>query len=59
MPAVCLSGSLNRTLTDKQNWIAAFEKTGGCPKRPSCGAYQVISLSSRISSDPRSLSAGL
>ncbi len=43
--AVCLSGSLNRTLIDRQNWIAAFEKTGGRPWRPSCGACQAISLS--------------
>jgi len=47
---------LNSTLIDRQNWIAAFEKTGGRPGRPSCGASQVISLSSQISSDPRFLS---
>jgi hypothetical protein len=50
---------LNSTLIDRQNWIAAFEKTGGRPVRPSCGACQAISLSSQISSDPRFLSAAL
>lgn len=59
IPAVCLSGSLNRTLIDRQNWIAELEKTGGRPGRPSCCACQVISLSSQISSDPRFLSASL
>jgi hypothetical protein len=48
---------LNSTLIDKQNWIAAFEKTGGRPGRPSCGANQFISLSNQINSDPRFLSA--
>ena len=57
IPAVCRSGSLNSTLIDRQNWIAAFEKTAGRPSRPSCGASQVISLSSQTSSDPRLLSA--
>jgi hypothetical protein len=46
-------------LIDKQNWIAAFEKTGGRPRRSSCGACQAISFSSQISSDPRFLSASL
>jgi hypothetical protein len=59
IPAVCLSGSLNNTLIDRQNWIAASEKTGGRPGRPSCGACQAIPLSSQISSDPRFLSAEL
>ncbi len=27
---------LDQPLVDKQNWIAAFEKTGGRPWRPSC-----------------------
>lgn len=46
--AVCRRGSLNGTLTNRQNWIARVEKTGGRPGRPSCGAGQVISLSSQI-----------
>lgn len=46
-------------LIDRQNWIASLEKTGGRPGRPSCGACQVIALSSQISSDPRCLSAVL
>jgi hypothetical protein len=44
------------TLTDKQNWMAAFENTGGRPGRLSCGACQAISLSSQINSEPRFLS---
>jgi len=49
MPVVCRSGSLKRALMVKQNWIAASENIEG---RPLCGASQVISLSSQISSDP-------
>jgi hypothetical protein len=37
----------------RQNWIAASENTAGRPGLPSCGASQVISLSSQISNDPR------
>lgn len=59
IPAVCRSGNLNRILIDRQNWIVEFEKTGGRPGRPSCGASQVISLSNQIRSDPRFLSASL
>jgi hypothetical protein len=57
IPVVCLSGSLSSTVIDKQNWIAAFEKTGRRPGRPSHGACHAISLSSQFSSDPRFLSA--
>ena len=53
IPAVCLCGNLNSTLIERQNWIAAFENTGGRPGRPSRGACQAISLSSQISRDPR------
>lgn len=53
IPAVCRSGNLNRTLMVSPNSIAASENNAGRPGRPSCGASQVISLSSRISSDPR------
>ncbi len=59
IPAVCRKGSLNGTLIDKQNWIAASEKTGGRPGCPSCGASHAISLSSQISSEPRLRSAAL
>ena len=45
--------SLNSTLTERQNWKAASEKTGGRPRRPSCGASQAISLSTQISIEPR------
>lgn len=34
IPAVCRSGSLNNTLTGKQNRIAAVQKTGGVPPDP-------------------------
>lgn len=37
----------------RQNWIAVSENNAGRPGLPSCGASQVISLSSQISSDPR------
>jgi hypothetical protein len=40
-------------LIDKQNWIAASEKTGGRPGQPSRGASRVMSLSSQISRDRR------
>ena len=53
MPVVCLGGSLNRTLIVRQNRIAASENTAGRPGLPSCGASQVIPLSSQISKDPR------
>ncbi|OIQ80534.1 hypothetical protein GALL_377110 [mine drainage metagenome] len=53
MPVVCRNGSLNRTLIVRQNWIAASENIDGRPGRPSCGASQVISLSSQISKEPR------
>ncbi len=51
MPVVCRNGSLNSTLIDRQNWIAVSENTGGRPGRPSCGANQVIPLSSQTSKD--------
>lgn len=57
--AVCLRGSLNSTLIDRQTWIAASEKTGGRPDRPSYGAFPVISLLSQIGSEPRFLGAAL
>jgi hypothetical protein len=50
IPVVCRKGSLNRTLMVKQNWIAVSENTAGLP---SCGASQVMSLSSQINSEPR------
>jgi len=53
IPAVWRNGSLNRTLIDRQNRMAASENTGGRPGRPSRGARQVMSLSTQISSDPR------
>ena len=59
IPAVCRKGSLNNTLIDIQNWMAALEKTGGRPGRPSCGASQAISLSNQTSSEPRLPSAAL
>lgn len=57
--SLCRSGNLNNTLIDKQNWIAASEKTGGRPGQPSCGACQAISISSQISNDPRLRRAAL
>ena len=57
--ALCLSGSLNNTLIDRQNWIAASESTGGRPRRPSRGACQAIPLSSQIRREPRFLSAAV
>jgi hypothetical protein len=59
LPVVCLSGSLNRTLMLRQNWIAASEKIAGRSGPPSGGASQVISLSSQISKEPRSFSEAL
>jgi hypothetical protein len=53
IPAVCRSGSLNRILIDRQNWMAASENTAGRPGRPPRGARHVISLSTQISKDPR------
>lgn len=53
IPVVCRSGSVNRTLMVRQNWIAVSGNTAGRPGRPSWGASQVISLSSQINSDPR------
>jgi hypothetical protein len=53
MPAVWRSGSLNRTLIDRQNCTAASKNYAGRPGRPSPGASQVISLSTQISKDPR------
>ena len=58
-PPVCLNGSLNRTSIVRQNWIAASQDAAGRPGLPSCGASQVISLSSRISNEPRFRSAAL
>ena len=46
-PAVCRKGSLNGTLIERRNWMAASEKTGGRPRRPSCGASHVISWSTQ------------
>jgi hypothetical protein len=34
-------------LIDRQNWIAASEKTGGRRGRPICGARQAMSLSTQ------------
>ena len=53
MPAVCLSGSSNSTLIERQNWMAALEKTGGRPGRPSRGPSHAIPSSTRIGSEPR------
>jgi len=53
IPAVWRNGSLNSTLIDRQNWIAASENTGGRPGRPSRGASHVISLSTQIRRYPR------
>ena len=49
-------GNLPKALIDKQNGMAAAEKTDG---RPSRGASPAMSLSTRIGSDPRFLSAAL
>ena len=43
----------------RQNWIAASEKTGGRPSRPSCGASQAISRSVQIIMEPRLRNAAL
>lgn len=48
------NGNLNRTLTVKQNCMAASENTAGRPGRPSRGARQVMSLSTQMSRDPAS-----
>lgn len=57
--APCLSGSLSRTLIDRQNRMADSENTGGRPGRPSRGACHVLFLSNKISRDPRLRSAEL
>jgi hypothetical protein len=54
-----MSTSLKNTLIERQNWIAASEKTGGRPRRPSCGASQAISWSTQISIEPRLRNARL
>jgi hypothetical protein len=54
IPAVWRKGSLNRILIDRQNRMAASEKTAGRPGRPPRGARQIMSVSTQISSDPRS-----
>ena len=59
IPAVCRNGNLNRTLIDRQNRIAASEKTDGRPGSLSCGASQAISLSTHISREPRLHNAAL
>jgi len=53
IPASWRNGSLNSTLSDRQNGMAVSENTADRPNRPSRGAHQVMSLSSRISRDPR------
>lgn len=53
IPVVCLSGNLNGTLMVRQNRIAQSENTAERPGLPSCGASQVISLSSQTGSNPR------
>ena len=47
MPAVCRKGSSKSTSIERQNWIAASKKTGGRPRRPSCGASRAVSWSTR------------
>ncbi len=47
MPEVWRNGSLNRILTVRQNYMAASENTAGRPGRPSGGARQAMSLSTR------------
>jgi hypothetical protein len=44
-------------LIDEQTWIAAFEKTGGRPGRPSRGACRVLSSTRQTGRDPRFLTA--
>lgn len=46
-------------LTERQNWMAASEKTGGRPGLPSCGASQAISRSTQINIEPRLRNARL
>ena len=59
MPVVCCKGSLNSTLIVRQNWVAPSENNAGRPGLPSGGASQVMSLSSKISREPRFLSEAL
>ena len=59
IPVVCRSGSLNRTLMVRQNCTAASENTAGRPGLPSCGASQVMSLSSQIGRESRLFSEAL
>lgn len=46
MPIVCRSARPNRTLIDRQNWMAASEKVSGLPGRPRFGASHSVSRSS-------------
>ncbi len=49
IPVVCRSGRPNRTVTVKQNRIAASLNTGGRPLRPAFGASQTRFLPNHIS----------
>ena len=53
MPVGCRSGRPESPCIIRQHWIAASENAGGRPGRPALPAILAMSLSSRISSDPR------
>lgn len=53
----CRSGRPKSTFTIKQNWTAASENTGGRPGRRALIAIHGMSLSSRVRSDLRRLTA--
>ena len=54
-----LSAKPNKFLRVKQNWVAASENLGLCPRLPLVAANQAMRLFNQIDSDPRALRAAL